>query len=102
MREVNATTAYKPHPHSTRASEPNKLRASVASRCRAVRSEGYMPPYYHIEDFEDCLGDAYLKAQKFELAIKEYERVLGLNPNKALVRFHLAEALDGAGQPARA
>ena len=58
----------------------------------------HAPPTYEQDALEDCLADAYLRLGQFDEAIGEYERVLGLNPNYPLARFHLAQAYDGKGE----
>lgn len=52
------------------------------------------PPTYDIDSMEDCLANAYLELGKFDEAISEYERILKLNPNYPLARFHLAQAFE--------
>ena len=58
----------------------------------------HSPPTYEPDALEDCLGDAYLRLGQFDEAAAEYERVLMLNPNYPLARFHLAQAFEGKGQ----
>jgi tetratricopeptide (TPR) repeat protein/DNA-binding winged helix-turn-helix (wHTH) protein len=55
------------------------------------------PPRWQINSYEDCLADAYLRLGRWEEAIKEYERILRLNPNYPLVHYHLAQAYEGKG-----
>ena len=47
---------------------------------------------------EDCLANALLRLGQFDAAIREYERILRLNPNYPLARFHLARAYEGKGR----
>ena len=56
------------------------------------------PPYWHIDAFEDCLANAYLELGQLDEAIKEYERILRLNPNYPLAHYHLAQACERKGQ----
>lgn len=52
------------------------------------------PTTWHIDSYEDCLADAYLKLDRFDEAAAEYERILRLNPNYPLARFHLAQSYE--------
>ncbi len=54
-------------------------------------------PSWHFEDFEDCLGIAYLKLGRYDEAIAEFERVLQLSPNYPRARFHIARAYREKG-----
>ena len=56
------------------------------------------PPIYEQDALEDCLAVAYLRFGQFDEAVIEFERILGLNPNYPLARFHLAQAYEGKGQ----
>jgi tetratricopeptide (TPR) repeat protein/DNA-binding winged helix-turn-helix (wHTH) protein len=58
----------------------------------------YSPPNWNIEAMEDCLANAFLELGRFDQAITEYERILRLNPNYPLARFHLAQAFEQKGQ----
>jgi tetratricopeptide (TPR) repeat protein/DNA-binding winged helix-turn-helix (wHTH) protein len=58
----------------------------------------HRPPIWHIDSFEDCLANAYLELGRFDEAIKEYERLLRLNPNYPLAHYHLAKAYERKGQ----
>jgi tetratricopeptide (TPR) repeat protein len=62
----------------------------------------HSPLTWDIDSFEDCLANAYLELGRFDEAIGEYERVLRLNPNYPLARFHLAQAFERKGQMAEA
>jgi tetratricopeptide (TPR) repeat protein/DNA-binding winged helix-turn-helix (wHTH) protein len=62
----------------------------------------HRPPYWNIDTFEDCLANAYLKLERFDEAIAEYERVLSINPNYPLARYRLAQAYEGKGDRERA
>jgi tetratricopeptide (TPR) repeat protein/DNA-binding winged helix-turn-helix (wHTH) protein len=62
---------------------------------RALR---YRAPYWNFDDYEDCLGNAYLALGRDDAAAREYQRVLTLNPNHALARFHLARAYQHLGR----
>ena len=55
-------------------------------------------PVGTMEWYEDSLGDAFLRLGRFDEAIAEYRRVLGINPNHAIARYHLATAYDRKGQ----
>lgn len=52
----------------------------------------------------DCLANAYLQLGRLDEAIAEDQRVLRLNPNDALSRYHLGLAYEckGMGTEARA
>ena len=58
----------------------------------------HSPATYEIDPMEDCLANAYLEIGRFDEAIGEYERILKLNPNYPLARFHLAEAYRTKGK----
>lgn len=58
----------------------------------------HSPATWEIDALEDCLANAYLELGRFDEAIAEYGRILRLNPNYPLARFHLAEAYKGKGQ----
>lgn len=55
------------------------------------------PPIWNIEGFEDSLANAYFEIGRLDEAIAQYQRVLKLNPNYPLARFHLAQALEQKG-----
>lgn len=61
-----------------------------------------LPPYWGQTDFEDCLADAYLELHRWDEAIAEYRRVLAINPNRALARYHLGVAFANRGNQAAA
>ena len=46
---------------------------------------------------EDCLANAYLELGRLDKAIAEYERILRLNSNYPLARYHLAQAYERKG-----
>ena len=56
------------------------------------------PPIYEQDVLEDCLAVAYLRFGQFDEAIIAFDRILGLNPNYPLARFHLAQAYEGKRQ----
>lgn len=60
------------------------------------------PAIWAIDPLEDCLAKAYLEVGRPGEAIKEYERVLQLNPNYPLAHYHLAQAYERNGQPEQA
>lgn len=64
----------------------------------------HKPPIWNIEPFEDCLANAYSEIGRFDEAIAEYQRILKLNPNYPLARFHLARVFEkkGMSEEARA
>lgn len=64
---------------------------AIANFQEAIRQS---PPTWHIDTYEDCLADAYLKLDRFDEAAAEYERILRLNPNYPLARFHLAQSYE--------
>ena len=57
----------------------------------------HLPPTYEMDAMEDCLANAYLEMRQFDEAIAEYKRILNLNPNYPLARFHLARAFAQKG-----
>ncbi|HEX3083815.1 MAG TPA: tetratricopeptide repeat protein [Pyrinomonadaceae bacterium] len=58
----------------------------------------HRPQAWHLESWEDCLGNAYLQLGRLDEAVAEYERILKLNPNYPLVHYHLAQAYEHQGQ----
>jgi tetratricopeptide (TPR) repeat protein/DNA-binding winged helix-turn-helix (wHTH) protein len=54
------------------------------------------------DPLEDALANAYLKLNRLDEAIAEYQRVLGLNPHYPLARYHLAVALEKKGEAQQA
>lgn len=58
----------------------------------------HRPVRWHIDAFEDCLANAYLKLGRFDEAIAEYQRILKLNPNYPLAHYHLGQAYELKGQ----
>jgi tetratricopeptide (TPR) repeat protein/DNA-binding winged helix-turn-helix (wHTH) protein len=62
----------------------------------------HRPMAWDPDTLEDCLGNAYLILDRLDEAIGEYQRVLGHNPNNAMVRFHLAQAYERKGMPSQA
>ena len=60
------------------------------------------PIIWMIDPLEDCLANAYLELGQPDEAIKEYERILRLNPNYPRAQYHLAQAYQRTGQPERA
>ena len=57
----------------------------------------HKPPIWNIESHEDALANAYLELGRIDEAITEYQRILQLNPNYPLARFHLAQAFERKG-----
>ena len=55
------------------------------------------PVAWNIDDFEDCLGLAYLRLGRYDDSVAEFQRILQLNPNYPLAHFHLAEAFRAKG-----
>lgn len=56
------------------------------------------PMVWYIDAFEDCLANTYLELGRYDEAIKEYERILKLNPNYPLAHYHLAQAYEQQSQ----
>jgi tetratricopeptide (TPR) repeat protein/DNA-binding winged helix-turn-helix (wHTH) protein len=56
-------------------------------------------PIGNMEWYEDSLGDAFLRLGRLDEAIAEYQRVLGINPNQAMARYHLAVSFERKGRP---
>jgi tetratricopeptide (TPR) repeat protein/DNA-binding winged helix-turn-helix (wHTH) protein len=77
-----------------------ELRSGNAGRAIEVFTEAlkHPPTTYHMENYEDCLANAYLELRRYDEAIAEYERILKLNPNYPLVHYHLAQAYEGKKQ----
>lgn len=48
------------------------------------------------------LGDLYLRHQRFEDAIEQFQRALGLSQRKSDIRIHLADCYIGLGQAGQA
>lgn len=57
----------------------------------------HSPATWDIDPLEDCLANAYYELGQFDEAIAEYQRILQLNPNYPLARFHLARSLEQKG-----
>jgi tetratricopeptide (TPR) repeat protein len=60
------------------------------------------PPIWNQDPLEDCLANALLEVGRLDEAAAEYERILGVNPNYPLARFHLARALEQKNDVERA
>jgi tetratricopeptide (TPR) repeat protein/DNA-binding winged helix-turn-helix (wHTH) protein len=52
------------------------------------------PPRWGIDATEDCLARGYLELGRLAEGVKEYERILGANPNYPLAHYHLAQAYE--------
>jgi tetratricopeptide (TPR) repeat protein len=52
------------------------------------------PIIWMIDPLEDCLANAYLEVGQPDEAIKEYERILRLNPNYPLAHYHVGQAYE--------
>ncbi|MFN2502021.1 MAG: tetratricopeptide repeat protein [Pyrinomonadaceae bacterium] len=88
--------------HYLRASaalESGQHEAAVRHFTQALR---HRPMVWDIDSYEDCLANAFLKLGRVDEAIAEYERILKLNPNYPLARFHLAQALEQKGMASEA
>jgi len=59
-------------------------------------------PAWNVDAYEDCLANTYLALGRFDEAIAEYDRILKLNPNYPLARYHLAQIYERKNQPDRA
>ena len=57
---------------------------------------------WYVEPLQADLADAYLALGRLKPAIDEYGRVLALQPNLAIARFHLAQAYERSGDDVRA
>ncbi len=62
----------------------------------------HSPPTFEADALEDCLANAYLHLGRYDEAVAEYERVLALNPNYPLARFHLAQTFAANGDTEKA
>ena len=62
----------------------------------------HLPPTSGIDLYEDCLANAYLQIGRFDEAIADYERILGLNPRYPLAAYHLGQAYQGRGEAEKA
>jgi len=62
------------------------------------RSLQYEAPYHAIDAHDDSLADAYLSLGRYDDALREYRKVLAINPNHALAHFHMAAAFDHLGR----
>jgi tetratricopeptide (TPR) repeat protein len=56
------------------------------------------PLVWNVDGVEDCLADAYLELGRLDEAVSEYNRLLGINPQYAPARLHLAEAYQRKGE----
>lgn len=61
------------------------------------KSLTYAPLTWHYTDFEDGLANAFLKLERYDEAIDEYQRILKINPNYPLAHFRLGQAFDRKG-----
>ena len=43
---------------------------------------------------DDYLANAYLELKRVEKAIREYQRILNINPNYPLAPFHVVQAYE--------
>lgn len=77
----------------------NDVSGAVTLFARAIT---HRPLFWDIEPLEDCLASAHLAAGMATEAASEYERVLSLNPNYPRAAFHLGQAYERAGEPAKA
>lgn len=57
----------------------------------------HRPPTWNEDAFEDCLGRAFLRLERFDEAAVEFERILKSFPNYPLAHYYLAEAYAGQG-----
>ncbi len=62
----------------------------------------HLPPSSGLDLYEDCLANAYLQSGHLDEAVREYQRVLHLNPNYPLAEYHLAQAYERQGASASA
>lgn len=58
----------------------------------------HYPMVWSIDSFEDCLARGYFELGEFDEAIREYERIIRLNPNYPLAHYYLAEAYNRQGK----
>lgn len=102
-------------PYTYRGGRPSRrtelyLRGRLAlADSRSAEAVAYLkealrhrPLSWSIESYEDGLADALLSLRQWDAAITEYKRILEINPNWAIARFHLAQTYDGKGDQARA
>ena len=75
-----------------REKQPEKAIAHFQAALR------HLPPSSGLDLYEDCLANAYLDLGRLDDAIKEYQRILRLNPNYPLAQYHLAQAYGRKGQ----
>jgi len=62
----------------------------------------HLPPSSGMDLYEDCLANAYFASGHVDEAIREYQRILRLNPNYPLTEYHLAESYRRSGQTGQA
>lgn len=62
------------------------------------RALTFPAPAWSHDDLETGLGDALLETGRWDEAVVEYERILGVNPNYALARYGLARAYEEGGR----
>ncbi len=62
------------------------------------RAVGYAPNWGSSELLEDALADGYRELGRWDEAIAEYRRALGVFPGMGLARFHLAQSLAHQGK----
>ncbi len=54
----------------------------------------HLPPSSGLDKYDDCLANAWLSTGNAEDAIREYQRILRVNPAYPLAEYHLARAYE--------
>ncbi len=75
----------------TLALRSGKTSEAIGSFQEALK---HLPPSSGLDKYDDCLASAYLASGDTEDAIKEYQRILRLNPAYPLADYHLAKAYE--------
>ena len=81
------------------ALQAGQFEEAIADFKEALR---HLPPSSGLDLYEDCLANAYLESGHLDEAIREYQRILRLNPNYPLAEYHLAQAYERKGESASA
>ncbi|HEX8736417.1 MAG TPA: tetratricopeptide repeat protein [Pyrinomonadaceae bacterium] len=98
-RGARLTGRFEFYRRGTIALKNNRADEAIENFKEALRRQS---PIWDIDSLEDCLAKAFIELKRFDEAKAELERILALNPNYPLARFHLAQVFERSSQPAAA